>query len=197
MLKDACKHFVWDFWYLRDLSPTDFKDRFRAHQAFIYIFWYLPKHKDPKLLSWPLPAKVRREPHFFLNPILKSQPPDQQTSKLLSKQTSAAAAWRARAMWAPRTTCWGVRSLVCARESRKGHPQGDTICSRALQDLLCEAWFSRPTRWMLKRHQICCPDLLAARICASSTPCTGFSRQLPACFCSLLLLLHFYTQILL
>lgn len=91
----------------------------------------------------------------------------------------------------------GVRSLVCARESRKGHPQGDTICSRALQDLLCEAWFSGPTRWMLKKHQTCRPDLLAARICASSSPCTGFSRQLPACFCSLLLLLHLYTQILL
>lgn len=164
----------------------------------IYLHLLIPsKAQRSKITFLTSSSKSEKRTNVFLNPILKSQPPDQQTSKLLSKQTSAAAAWRARAMWAPRTTCWGVRSLVCARESRKGHPQGDTICSRALQDLLCEAWFSRPTRWMLKRHQICCPDFLAARICASSTPCTGFSRQLPACFCSLLLLLHFYTQILL
>lgn len=160
MLQDACKHFVWDFAVSETYLPLIPKT---ASEPTRHLFTSSDTFQNTKTQNY-FPDLFQQNwgenqgfsvPHSKISTV---------TPALLSKQTSASSCMK-------RTCHVSTTNHVllvlgpdhsCAMENRKGHPQDDTTCFTALQDLLCEAWFSGPARGMLKKHQTC--RLLAARI---------------------------------
>lgn len=120
------------------------------------------------------------------------------TPALLSKQTSAAAAWRGRATWAPRImccSCCGQITLVPGRAERDT-PRTTPHAPKPYRISYVKPDFQGQLEGCWINTRLVAPiSLLQGSVHRPSLAL--FSRQLLTCICSLLLLLHLYTQILL